>query len=304
MSSGITTRSHTKPRRSQRLNTDPSTPTRRGRSTARMMCVEVPARPSKRRRVASDPADGDPAPKTTPKHKDAAPKHGAPSSSTSPPKRLDGGSVREQQYLDTERRLAEVEARVEELNRALDAHTADSAADALAHLEDSFACPLCLDVMTCPYSLVAYRCGHSFCALCLLKWYFSRLHGCGQWHDPVDCPLCRAPAPSPLVTDEPRPDWTCPFLPNRALDALLRDAVERVRAAEEPQAPPSRKKRGRKKASSPPSAPLAGWADSGHRRADWLARDAMGRDEMQAVVNAWSELGSHECLAIKARLAV
>ncbi|KIY53356.1 hypothetical protein FISHEDRAFT_19104, partial [Fistulina hepatica ATCC 64428] len=71
-----------------------------------------------------------------------------------------------------------------------------------------------------PYSLNAGRCGHSFCAQCLLKWFFSRLHkGCGNWHESVDCPICRQMV---VITPDrvPRMDITFPFVPNRLGDTV------------------------------------------------------------------------------------
>lgn len=53
--------------------------------------------------------------------------------------------------------------------------------------------PRCYDIMAQPYSLNPGQCGHTFCALCILRHFFSRLHkACGGWHESVDCPMCRS----------------------------------------------------------------------------------------------------------------
>jgi hypothetical protein len=51
----------------------------------------------------------------------------------------------------------------------------------------------CYEIMAQPYSLNPGQCGHTFCALCILRHFFSRLHkACGGWHESVDCPMCRS----------------------------------------------------------------------------------------------------------------
>src|SRR5262249_30064825 len=120
-------------------------------------------------------------------------------------------------------------------------------------LEDQFTCSLCYDIMyvslyflpiyrvhsppppfpptfrvrACPYTLTPSQCGHSFCALCILKWFISRIHeACGTWHDPVECPICRSTLA--LTPPIPRPSITCPFTPNRALDTFLQNTINRL----------------------------------------------------------------------------
>ena len=108
----------------------------------------------------------------------------------------------------------------------------------------------CFVVLTClraePYALNHGRCGHSFCAVCVLKWAFNAIHrGCAYWHEPLECPLCRAELPH--ATDRTsRTMCTFPFVPNRLSDAtitsllaVLKDAADfkdavRANAAEEP----------------------------------------------------------------------
>ncbi|KAI0653298.1 hypothetical protein C8Q70DRAFT_888627, partial [Cubamyces menziesii] len=77
----------------------------------------------------------------------------------------------------------------------------------------------------CPYSLTPGRCGHSFCALCVLKWCFAAVHrGCGYWHDSLECPLCRAELP--YTSDlTPRSIFSFPFSPNRLADGAIKALV-------------------------------------------------------------------------------
>ena len=82
----------------------------------------------------------------------------------------------------------------------------------------------------CPYVLRADRCGHSFCAVCILKWYFTQLHrDCGSWHDPLQCPLCRTELPD-VPADPPRPGFTCPFAPNRLADEAITAALQALQS--------------------------------------------------------------------------
>jgi len=78
---------------------------------------------------------------------------------------------------------------------------------------------------------MAYKCGHSFCAICLLKWACSLMHECGSWHTPITCPTCRSATQIPLPLHHnyvERPLETCPFVPNRTLNGLLESYVQRL----------------------------------------------------------------------------
>lgn len=81
--------------------------------------------------------------------------------------------------------------------------------------------------MANPYALSP--CGHSFCAICLLKWFFSRMHKkCGLWHQSVHCPICRnGIVLTPPRT--PRPETTFPFTPNRAAAAVIEQQLEKLK---------------------------------------------------------------------------
>lgn len=74
----------------------------------------------------------------------------------------------------------------------------------------------------CPYSLNNGRCGHAFCAICILKWAFAALHrACGHWHEALECPLCRAPLPI-ISRSNPRNVYTFPFIPDRLGDTVIK----------------------------------------------------------------------------------
>ncbi|KAI0682262.1 hypothetical protein C8Q76DRAFT_574255, partial [Earliella scabrosa] len=70
-----------------------------------------------------------------------------------------------------------------------------------------------------PYSINNPNCGHSFCAICLLKWVLASVHDCcGYWHADLMCPLCRAKLPD-VPSTTPRSIQSFPFIPNRACKA-------------------------------------------------------------------------------------
>jgi hypothetical protein len=176
----------------------------------------------------------------------------------------------------------------------------------LAQLESFFTCSLCYEIMACPYSLNPGHCGHTYCGLCILKWFFSRLHGpCGGWHASVDCPICRSLL---TVTPEriPRSAITFPFSPNRIADSVVQDLVGKL-------ATPSkvsltggagvRKSRSKKKIEVPMDG-VAAWREGGCLRAEWLKRDREGRTEMNTLTTHWSILRPADFLLIKDRLGV
>jgi hypothetical protein len=110
----------------------------------------------------------------------------------------------------------------------------------------------------CPYS--PRRCGHSFCALCILDW-FNRSRSRGT--DPL-CPTCNALV-DPSQTS-PKTNCSFPFTPQRAardaihgmIDSILKEAdcidVGIVSASVDP-------------------LKLAEWATSGRARQLWYLND-------------------------------
>lgn len=154
----------------------------------------------------------------------------------------------------------------------------------------------CYEILAHPFSLNPGQCGHTFCALCILKWFFSRLHkACGGWHESVDCPICRSLL---VITPDrtPRLDITFPFVPNRTAAAVCDFLIQKL--AETPSGSSLSVKRedsegvlgsgsgwemewGRKKGKSKEeeeeleeqSSGLAGWMEGGSTRAEWLKKD-------------------------------
>ncbi|KAG2757053.1 hypothetical protein P692DRAFT_20825006 [Suillus brevipes Sb2] len=148
-------------------------------------------------------------------------------------------------------------------------------------LDDYFTCPLCFEIMACPYSLNPRQCGHSFCATCILKWFFSRLHRvCASWHEPVDCPICRSALFS-TPDNVPRPDSSFPFTPNRTADNAIRGMINSLA-----------------------DAGLADWAEDGHARQEWCRKERVGRHEMTSLATSWTNMNGDEFVSIKSRLEV
>ncbi|KAK7025277.1 RING finger domain-containing protein [Favolaschia claudopus] len=194
----------------------------------------------------------------------------------------------------------------------------------------------CYDIMAQPYSLNPGQCGHTFCALCILRHFFSRLHkACGGWHESVDCPMCRSLL---VITPErpPRLDITFPFVPNRTAAALCESMVEKLsqqcaaasngsslivkreesvvnwsgsesllcdveRAA---------RRKGKGKLDDEDEmdieldAELVGWREGGNSRTEWLKKDREGKKEMLNLFTQWTTMGSQEFILLKQRLGV
>ncbi|KAI0316751.1 hypothetical protein OF83DRAFT_1125142 [Amylostereum chailletii] len=230
-------------------------------------------------------------------------------------------SIRQQELdrreADTERAAEQRLAQCRGLLGELIEKDTTGAEGIVTHLEEFFECPLCLDIIATPYTLSAYKCGHTFCALCLLKWYFSTLHECGDWHQPVTCPLCRAVPimTAPVVnSSQTRAEWTFPFVPARMVDSLLEDSVHKLhnmstafsgafQAVHDIINPISPRKKQKQK-HDPGSTLLVEWGDGGPRWIDWLARKARGRVEMDCLTDKWTTFTPVECLAMKVRLGV
>lgn len=198
--------------------------------------------------------------------------------------------------------------------------------------------------MATPYTLNPGSCGHTFCALCILKWFFSRLHNaCGSWHESVDCPICRSVlAVTPDAT--PRSTFTFPFVPNRTAAAVLEFLIEKLagsrgqfmkvkREHSEGLGESGSRKEEREKDCVPKPSKLdatddntsvADWREGGHMRTEWLKKDRCvdnlvvrcntrtkiirrirdGKREMDHLLKAWKTVGSQEFLNTKKRLGV
>ncbi|KAG0709312.1 hypothetical protein DFH29DRAFT_793330, partial [Suillus ampliporus] len=190
----------------------------------------------------------------------------------------------EQQVATASRREREAAALLGECQERLTRTT-------LRQLEEYFTCPLCFEIMAYPYSLNPRQCGHTFCATCILKWFFSRLHRvCGSWHEPVDCPMCRS-ALFYTPDNVPRPEFSFPFTPNRAADNAIRGMISTL--AKEADS-----------GSVSASSTLTDWGENGHARQEWCRKERLGRHEMTALATSWTNMHGDEFIKIKSRLEV
>lgn len=219
-----------------------------------------------------------------------------------------------------EERTKALSDREDEATAKLSQLAKKEAQSALSQLEEHFTCALCYEIMAYPYTLNPGKCGHTFCAICILKWFFSRLHRvCGGWHEAVDCPICRSVL---TITPDrtPRSPGTFPFVPNRVAAGVVESLVGKLA-----QPPPSvvkqedhdglriseSDKEGRKRKRDvpkveecSPEVDLDAWREGGILRTEWLKRDSDGKREMGLLFNSWANLGSNEFLLLKIRLEV
>ncbi|KAF5350284.1 hypothetical protein D9758_007800 [Tetrapyrgos nigripes] len=234
---------------------------------------------------------------------------------------------KEQEYKirleELDRRSQSLSKREDEAN-ALLAKVAEREAEAtLAQLEEHFTCPLCYEILAHPYSLNPGACGHTFCALCILKWFFSRCHSlCGGWHESVDCPLCRSLL---VITPEhtPRLDVTFPFVPNRTAATLCESLVGKLLEYSRSTRKLTVKreesegvwgagvdcyKKGKSEevdAMEPESTGgLSEWQDGGPLRLDWVKRESEGKKEMVYLFENWTEMKPNDFAEMKHRLGV
>ncbi|KAF8659841.1 hypothetical protein AX16_001726 [Volvariella volvacea WC 439] len=223
---------------------------------------------------------------------------------------------------EIEERMMQVSTKELEASQMMDQFAEREAQATLLQLEEHFTCALCYDILAYPYSLNPAQCGHTFCALCILKWFFSRLHrACGSWHESVDCPICRSLL---VITPEspPRLDITFPFVPNRTAAAICESLIEKLAQSPSPRSTSVKKEDTetewtsgskvdadcpKKKASEEAvdqTSGIAAWREGGNLRAEWLKRDREGKHEMNNLVQSWSNLKSQDFISLKARLGV
>jgi len=164
-----------------------------------------------------------------------------------------------------------------------------------------------LEIIAHPVTVPHPNCGHTFCALCMVKHFFSRFHRtCGGWHEHVECPMCR----SILIytpNQVPRSLLTFPFAKNRMVDAAVAAMIDQLTAQIEgagilnPCEDMEQTKGGIK---IDCESPLAVWRMGGSSRVEWLERREKGRQEVDYLSRNWSTITSHEFIKIKDRLAV
>ncbi|KAJ7668306.1 hypothetical protein B0H17DRAFT_220473 [Mycena rosella] len=260
--------------------------------------------------------------------------HPRRSSRITPSELLRRETALEQRELECRRKADELEERSMSLSKKEDEAStimsqiaARESKATLAQLEEFFTCALCYEIMAQPYSLNPGQCGHTFCALCILRHFFSRLHkACGGWHESVDCPMCRSLL---VITPDrvPRLDITFPFVPNRTAAAMCESMIEKLsqssassglarvkREESEGNWPPGSewdmewgKKKGKSKAEEEmeeENADLAGWREGGSLRTEWLKKDSEGKKEMLHLLKYWTTMRSQEFVDLKQKFGV
>ena len=133
--------------------------------------------------------------------------------------------------------------------------------------------------MACPYVLHPLRCGHTFDAICILRWFFSKAHqACGGWHEYVACPICRSQL---IVTPEriPRHEITFPFVPNRTVDGAVKDLVGKLEGTssglkrELGGSSVKGRVKVKKEEGDGSSTALDSWKTGGNARKEWIKRE-------------------------------
>jgi len=213
--------------------------------------------------------------------------------------------------LDLKRKADQLDLQQQKASEMIEKCELKSAEATLTLLEEHFTCSLCYETMACPYVLSPLRCGHSFDAICILRWFFSKAHqACGGWHEYVACPICRSQL---IVTPEriPRHEITFPFIPNRTVDATLKDLIGKlehtaVSLKREPgtEVVAAKTRVKGKREEGDIFAALEGWRAGGAARKDWIKRDKMGREEMAYLTTNWTKLSGNDFIVMKARLQV
>ncbi|KZT27930.1 hypothetical protein NEOLEDRAFT_1060052 [Neolentinus lepideus HHB14362 ss-1] len=196
--------------------------------------------------------------------------------------------------------IAAASKREEEATKIIKERDDRTRSTAYEQLENNFTCALCYDIMACPWSLNHPACGHTFCAECILKWFFSGMHrACGTWHASLDCPICRSTLTHPRPTP-PRPVLTFPFSPNRVADAALKDLIAVVAGKEKPKA----KKKVRSLTKPGVTLPWEAWLLGGSAHTEWLARDDRGRFMVNEVAKGWQTMDYDLLVITKETLGV
>ncbi|KAH8104138.1 hypothetical protein BXZ70DRAFT_1005683 [Cristinia sonorae] len=185
--------------------------------------------------------------------------------------------------------LREREMVVENREEASRRPSIDNSEAALKFLEECFSCSLCCDIMACP-TVLASSCGHSFCAMCILKWYFARFHiECNSWHTAVECPLCRASVRTPNTGYIPRTLESRPMMINRMAEGALQSFVDMLLKPGSSEPAPGKGK-GKKKAVIDLDDPALEWREGGSARRDWIERGQKGKAKLQEVLSVWEKL--------------
>ncbi|KIK95253.1 hypothetical protein PAXRUDRAFT_827190 [Paxillus rubicundulus Ve08.2h10] len=244
---------------------------------------------SRKRKRPPTPAGEDTSLRSKPRKKRAQIKgicESAPGSSGKAATREEALPSREKELEEQLERVLRAERELTNVVKDYGVHAAEAT---LNHLEEHYTCPLCFEILACPYTLIPRNCGHTFCATCILKWFFSRL-GHGYWPETVDCPMCRSALP--YIPDQiPRPDFSFPFTPNRTTDSAIRGLINSVL-------------HDLTDVTTTISTTLSDWDKDGHSRQEWFKRERAGRIDMTSLATKWNTLKPIEFLSFKARLEV
>jgi len=127
-----------------------------------------------------------------------------------------------------------------------------------------------------PVTVPHPNCGHTFCAICMVKHFFSRFHRtCGGWHEHVECPMCRSIliyTPNSL----PRSPLTFPFAKNRmadaAVEAMLNQLTNRIDDILDLRNYCETLERSKRGSKIDCETPLLVWKSGGSSRMEWLER--------------------------------
>lgn len=204
--------------------------------------------------------------------------------------------------------LQQDQRQLDDITRGLQ-HDRDEAQprDTLRFLEEHFTCALCLEIIAHPVTVPHPNCGHTFCAICMVKHFFSRFHRtCGGWHEHVECPMCRSIiiyTPNQL----PRSLLTFPFARNRMADAAVVAMVDQLTMQIEAMGTPNPcenvdQAKGGIKIDC--ASPLVVWRMGGSSRMEWLERRERGRQEVDYLSRNWSTITPPEFIKTKDRLGV
>ncbi|PSS36943.1 hypothetical protein PHLCEN_2v1219 [Hermanssonia centrifuga] len=202
--------------------------------------------------------------------------------------------ILQQLKVELEEREAAIAVREEQSTLLSAFAQIENADQTLKRLEDIFSCSL-----ACPYSLASPGCGHSFCAMCILQWFFSGLHrGCGGWHEDPMCPLCRAVLPVPGNIE------SCPFTPNRLADEIIQQYLNELASVpalpdEDGSIIDQNTSKGKGKGKSLPEYEIVPWREGGSARRDWLERERAGRLKMEYLTSNWVTLFKYQFIEFK-----
>lgn len=204
--------------------------------------------------------------------------------------------------------LSDMDSKLLHLKHDTTSRRSEKIQEIIKELDDQFACALCFDVLAHPQTIATAGCGHSFCGLCILKWFFSKVHReCGFWHTSVDCPICRKTMVYP-PDDVPRSIYTLPFTTNRLAESALTNAIETLTSlasSSEVGVSSGKGKGKRKQLESDDEVPgAATWRKDGVSRLDWNARVQRGRTEIQYLVDNWKHLTPNDFVALKDKYGV